>query len=93
MESKTIFDRIAIAFGAMVIGGAGALVAALPLFYIIGLFSIETDGVGELLFLKMPILFGIISALVALISPVFAADWIGRVWQGLLYLWRVIVGS
>ena len=70
-----------------------ALIAALPLLYIIGLFSGKTYGVGALLFWKMPVLFGIVSGLVALISPGFAADLIGRIWHGVLYLWRVIGGS
>ena len=88
-----IFDRVAIAFGAMFLGGAAALVAALPLFYIIGFLFAEIDGVSALLFWKIPVSLSIISAIVAFISPGFAADWIGRFWQGILYLWRVIVGS
>lgn len=88
-----MFDRVAIAFGALVIVGAAALVAAVPLFYLLGLFWGEIDGLTALLFWKMPLLLGIVSALFSFISPGFVTEWIGKVWHGILYLWRVVIGS
>ena len=93
MEPKTVFDRVAIAFGAMVIAGATALVAALPLFYILGLFWGTIDGLAELLFWKLPLLLGLFSAFLAFISPGFVIEWAGKVWRGILFLWRLIIGS
>ena len=81
-RSHSFFDRVAIAFSAMVVGCGAALVVALPLLLFIGM-VVHSDfsKVGALLFWKVPILFGLVSGAVGFISPSFAADWLGKTWK------------
>ena len=87
-ETHSLFDRVAIAFGAMVLGCGAGLIVGLPLLFIVWAFTSEVSSTGALVFWKLPILLGLISGVVGFISPRFAADWLGNVWKGVVYVWR-----
>ena len=87
-----MFDRVAIAFGAMVFGCGAGLVIGIPLSLIVGAFTSGASSAGALVFWKVPILLGLIFGVVGFISPRFAADWRGNLWVGrrlcLAWFWR-----
>lgn len=87
-ETHSLFDRVAIALGAMVIGCGAGLVVALPLLFIIGAFTSDVSSIGALVFWKVPILLGLISGVVGFVSPRVAADRLGKAWKGVVYVWR-----
>lgn len=91
-DSTSFFDRVAIAFGAMVLGCGAALVASFPLLLILGAFYPDLGRIGPILFWKFPISVGIISAIAGFISPGFTADWLGKTWTGAVYIWRAFAG-
>ena len=91
-ETYSLFDRVAIAFGAMVLGAGAGLAVGLPLLLIAGVFASEASGIGALFIWKMPLLLGLIFGAVGFVSPGFAADWLGKTWQGVVYIWRVFSG-
>ena len=87
-ETRSLFDKVAIAFGAMVFGCGAGLVVGLPLLFIVGAFTSPSSSIGALLFWQVPILLGLVSGVVGFISPRFAADWLGKTWNGVVYVWR-----
>jgi hypothetical protein len=91
-ETHSLFDRVAIAFGAIVLGFGAGLVVALPLLFIVGAFTSDASSIGALLFWKVPLLLGLISGVVGFVSPSVAADWLGKTWKGVVYVWRGFSG-
>lgn len=91
-ETHSLFDRVAIAFGAMVLGCGAGLVVGLPLLFIVGAFTSDASSIGALVFWKIPILLGLIAGVVGFISPRFAADWLGKLWKGVANVWRGFSG-
>ena len=87
-ESHSFFDRIAIAFGAMVLGCGAGLAVSLPLLLIVGIFASDSSSIGALLFWKVPVLLGFVSGIVGFLWPRRAADWLGKAWKGVVYVWR-----
>ena len=91
-DTHSLFDRVAIAFGGMVLGCGAGLVVGLPLLFVVGAFTSDASSIGALVFWKIPILLGLISGVVGFISPRFAADWLGRLWKGVVNVWRGFSG-
>ncbi len=90
--SNSFIDKVAIAFAALVFGFGAALVASLPLLLVLGVFYPDLERIGPVLFWKLPISVGIISGLVALFCPDTAANWLGKISKGAVYLWRAFSG-
>jgi hypothetical protein len=87
-ETHSLLDRVAIGFGAMVLGCGAGLVVGLPLLFIVGAFTSDASSTGALVFWKVPILLGLVSGVVGFISPRFSADWLGNLWKGVVNVWR-----
>lgn len=88
-ESLTFFDRVAIGFGAMVLGCTAVLVGAFPylLYFMVGDPADDIAAIAALLFWKAPIIFGLCSGVVGFIFPGLAADGLGEVWKYVIGLW------
>lgn len=91
-DTYSLFDRAAIAFGALVLGFGAGLSVGLPLLLIVGVVAAEISDIGALFFWKVPLLLGLIFGAIGFVSPGFAADWLGKTWQGVVYIWRVVSG-
>ena len=89
-EPLSLFDRVAIGFGATIAGAAAALALAFPFYYEIILESTDWDLLhyGELLLWTWPVRFGLLSGVVGFFFPRFAADCLGKAWEGVTFLWR-----
>ena len=89
-ESLSFFDRVAIGFGAMVLGCAAVLVGAFPLlmYFIVDDPAPDMAEIVALLFWKAPILFGLFSGVVGFTFPGLAADGLGEAWKYVIGLWR-----
>lgn len=91
-ESHSLFDKVAIAFGAMVLGCGAGLAVSFPLLLIVGVFTSDSSSIGALLFWKVPVLLGLVSGVIGLLSPRLAAHWLGKTWTGVVYVWRGLGG-
>lgn len=91
--NHSLFDRAAIAFGAMVIGCGAGLVVAVPVLLLIKILASEPGAICGSLFWKAPLLLGGLFGITGFISPNFAADWLGRAWKGAVYVWRILTGA
>lgn len=92
-EQHGIFDRIAVAFGATIVGGLTALIVALPLFFFFSMIvDADMSDIGKAMFLKAPLAFGVLCGVVAFFSPATAAELFGKAWSGALLVWRGFVG-
>ena len=92
-EPYTFFDRIAVAFGAILLGFIMALIAALPLFYVLGLSTlVDVDQLGPLLFWKLPIIFSLVSGVIAIINPQLTSGFFGSMGRIIIYIWSCISG-
>lgn len=87
-ETYSLFDRVAIAFGAMLAGCCAGLAVSLPLLLILGIFTTDSSSLGALLFWKVPLLLGLVTGAVGFVSPRLAADLLGKAWKGVIYVWR-----
>lgn len=88
-EPITLFDRVAIGFGATVLGYAAALVFAIPeAVEMLGYPSWDMARIGKLLFWKVPVLFGLFSGVAGFFFPVHWANGLGEVWRIVIGRWR-----
>ena len=91
-ETHSVFDRVAIAFGAMVLGCGAGLVVGLPLLLIVWAITSDASSIGALVFWKVPIVLGLVSGVVGFFSPRYAADGLGSLWKGVVNVWRGLGG-
>lgn len=87
-EPITLFDRVAIGFGAAILGYCAGLVAAVPL--TLDMFdytSWDFARIAALLFYKVPILFGLFSGVAGFFFPVPWSNGLGEVWKIVINRW------
>ncbi len=90
----SLFDRVAIAVGAAIIGCVTAFAAALPLLFLIGtLFHVDLTTTGAWLFWKAPLVFGLVCGVVGFASPTLLANWFGNAWKAVIGIWRSFYGG
>ena len=92
-DSHSLFDRLAIAFGAMILGYGAGLVMGIPLLFLLGAISSSMTGIGSILLWKVPVLLGLVSGIVGFVAPGIAADGLGKIWKGVVHVWRVFGGG
>lgn len=84
----TLFDRVAIGFGAAVLGYGAGLAAAISFTLdMLADASGQTAGIWALLYYKMPIVFGLFSGVAGFFFPVAWANGLGEVWRIVIGRW------
>lgn len=88
-EPLSLIDRVAIGYGAAVLGYCAGLGAAVPLMLDVHDFtSWDLAKIGPLLFYKVPVVAGAFSGVAGFLFPVAWSRGLGEVWKFVVNRWR-----